>query len=204
MSNPENENSPEDVNLSEDPSQQAADQSNAEDTTSANDPAADQTTTSEAESDDVLRKLRSENAELQDRLLRTQAELENFRRRTQKEAADAFKYQALPVIRDLLPGVDNLHRAIDAAEASGDTQNLIDGIKMVAQQFLDALKAHSAERFNPEGDAFDPNLHEALSQIPSAEHDPMTILQVIEPGYRLHDRVIRPAKVIVSCAPPSE
>lgn len=146
--------------------------------------------------------LQTENAELQDRLMRMQAELENFRRRTQKEALDAMKYQSLPVIRDLLPGIDNLRRAIDAADQTGDAQNLVDGVKMVFQQFVDVLKNHSAEQINPENESFDPNFHEALSQVPSAEHEPMTVLQVVEPGYRIHDRVVRPAKVIVTCAPP--
>lgn len=149
-----------------------------------------------------LEELQTENAELKDRVLRIQAELENFRRRSQKESLEAMKYQALPVIRDLLPGIDNLKRAVDAAEQSGDTQNLIDGIKMVSQQFADALKAHSAEPILPEGEAFDPNLHEAMAQVPSADHEPMTVLQVVEAGYRIHDRVVRPAKVMVSCAPP--
>ncbi|MEZ6129698.1 MAG: nucleotide exchange factor GrpE [Planctomycetaceae bacterium] len=153
---------------------------------------------------DELQRLRGENAELKDRALRTQAELENFRRRTQKDAIEAMKYQSLPVIRDFLPGIDNLQRAIAATEQSGDTQNLVDGIKMVAQQFVDALKSHSCEVVNPVGEPFDPNLHEALSQVPSAEHEPMTILQVVEAGYRLHDRMIRPAKVLVTCAPPEE
>lgn len=155
------------------------------------------------EDGDELQKLAAENAELKDRVIRSQAELENFRRRSQKEQLEAMKYQALPVIRELLPGIDNLKRAIDAAEQSGDTQNLIDGIKMVAQQFQDVLKAQSCEQISPEGEAFDPNNHEALTQIPSADHEPMTVLQVIEPGYKLHDRVIRPAKVMVSCAPPA-
>lgn len=158
--------------------------------------------TSAKDGDEDVQKLAEENAELKDRVLRAQAELENFRRRTQKEQLDAMKYQSLSVIRELLPGMDNLKRAIDAAEQSGDTQNLIDGIKMVAQQFQDVLKSQSCEAINPEGESFDPNFHEALTQVPSADHDPMTVLQVIEPGYRLHDRVIRPAKVMVSCAPP--
>jgi len=190
MSTPENENTPTDADVSEDAPQEA--------------PPEEQLDTSTTEPEDMSQQLRSENADLQDRLLRTQAELENFRRRTQKEAIDAIKYQALPIIRDFLPGVDNQNRAIDAAEQTGDTQTLIDGIKMVAQQFKDALKAHSAELIDPLGDAFDPNLHEALSQVPSADHDPMTVLQVVEPGYRIHDRVIRPAKVIVTSAPPAE
>ncbi|MCA9085943.1 MAG: nucleotide exchange factor GrpE [Planctomycetaceae bacterium] len=155
-----------------------------------------------AESEDEIRRLRGENEELQNRLLRTQAELENFRRRTMKEAADAMKYQSLPVIRDLLPGIDNLQRAVEAAEKTEDLPNLISGIRMVAQQFQDALKSHSAEVIDPVGEAFDPNLHEALTQIPTADQPPMTVLQVVERGYRIHDRVVRPAKVVVSCAMP--
>lgn len=151
---------------------------------------------------DELENLKVENAELKDRLLRSQAELDNFRRRTQKESLDAMKYQSIPVIRDMLPGIDNLQRAIDATDQTGDTQNLVDGIKMVSQQFADALKKHSAEPIEPIGLPFDPNLHEALTQIPSAEHPPMTVIQVIEAGYKIHDRVLRPAKVMVSCAPP--
>lgn len=146
--------------------------------------------------------LQEEVAELKDRLLRSHAELENYRRRVQKEATEAAKYSALPFIRDLLPGIDNLHRALEAAEQSGDTANLIEGIKMVASQFTDTLKNQKVQTLVPNGEAFDPNLHEALAQVPSADHEPMTVMQVIESGYQLHDRVIRPAKVMVSCAPP--
>lgn len=146
--------------------------------------------------------LQEEVAELKDRLLRSHAELENFRRRVQKEATESAKYSALPFIRDLLPGIDNLHRALDAAEQSGDTANLIEGIKMVASQFTDVLKNQKVQTIVPDGEAFDPNLHEALAQVPSVDHEPMTVMQVIESGYQIHDRVIRPAKVMVSCAPP--
>lgn len=173
-----------------------ADQAQAQ---QSEEPASQPSSNNAAEQDAAMAE---EIAELKDRLLRSQAELENFRRRTQKEQLDAMKYQALPVIRDLLPGIDNLQRAVDAAEQSGDTQNLIQGIKMVAQQFTDVLKNHKAEPLVPEGEAFDPNLHEALSQVPTADVEPMTVVQVVEPGYKIHDRVVRPAKVLVSCAPP--
>jgi molecular chaperone GrpE len=142
-------------------------------------------------------------AELQDQLLRSQAELENFRRRSQRDAGEARKYQSLTLVRDLLPSVDNLQRAIQAAEQSGDVGNLLEGIRMVSHQLAETLKGHAAQPIAAEGEAFDPNLHEALSQVPSADHPPMTVLQVVEDGYRMHDRVVRPAKVIVSCAPPA-
>jgi molecular chaperone GrpE len=138
---------------------------------------------------------------LQDQLLRGQAELENFRRRSQREADEARKYQSLPVVRDLLPAMDNLERAIQAAEQTGDVGNLLEGIRMVSQQLADTLKAHAAQLIPAEGQVFDPNLHAALSQVPTSDHPPMTVIQVVESGYLMHDRVVRPAKVIVSCAP---
>jgi len=140
--------------------------------------------------------------ELQNRIIRMQADAENFRRRIQREQDEARRFESLRLVRDLLPGLDGLNRAISSAEQTGDMQTLLDGIKMVAQQFRDTLKAHAAEPIEALGQPFDPNLHEALTQIPSAEHPPMTVLQVVEMGYRMHDRVVRPARVIVSSAPP--
>jgi molecular chaperone GrpE len=140
--------------------------------------------------------------QLQDQLLRGQAELENFRRRSQREMADIRKYQSLPVVRDLLPAVDNLNRAVQAGEQTGDVTNLLAGIRMVVQQLADTLKGNAAQPIDAEGKSFDPNLHEALSQVPTPDHPPMTVIQVVESGYVMHDRVVRPAKVIVSCAPP--
>lgn len=141
-------------------------------------------------------------SQLQDQLLRSQAELENFRRRSQREMADVRKYQSLPVVRDILPAMDNLNRAVQAAEQTGDVTNLLAGIRMVVQQLADTLKTNAAQLIDAEGKSFDPNLHEALSQVPTPDHPPMTVIQVVESGYVMHDRVVRPAKVIVSCVPP--
>ena len=149
-----------------------------------------------------LTELQAKVDDLQNRLLRTQAEMENFRRRTYREQEDARKFESLRLVRDILPGMDGLNRAIASAEQTGDLQTLMDGIRMVANQFKEVLKAHAAEPIDALGKPFDPNLHEALTQVPSADHEPMTVLQVVELGYRLHDRVVRPARVIVSCAPP--
>ena len=146
--------------------------------------------------------LQAKNDDLQGRLLRTQADMENFRRRIQREQDEARRFESLGLLRDLLPGLDGLNRAAASAEQTGDLQNLLNGIRMVSQQFRDILKAHAAEPIDALGKPFDPNLHEALTQMPSADHAPMTVLQVVEMGYRLHDRVVRPARVIVSCAPP--
>lgn len=149
----------------------------------------------------TIQQLEKKCADLTDRLLRSQAELENFRRRTQRDAEEQRRFESLRLLRDLLPGLDGLQRAIQSAEQTGDSAALLNGIRMVATQFRDILKTHSAEPIDAVGKPFDPNQHEALTQVPSADCEPMTVLQVVETGYRLHDRVVRPARVIVSCAP---
>ncbi|MEY4185310.1 MAG: cofactor [Planctomycetota bacterium] len=149
-----------------------------------------------------LAEMQAKIDDLQGRLMRSYADLENYRRRVQRDQDDARKFESLRLVRDLLPGLDGLNRAISSGEQTGDRQVLLNGIRMVAQQFRDILKLHSAEQIEAVGRPFDPNLHEALTQIPSADHEPMTVLQEVEVGYRMHDRVVRPARVIVSCAPP--
>ncbi len=148
--------------------------------------------------------LREQVSELQDKLARSWADLENYRRRVQKDQEQARRYESLRLLHDLLPGLDSLNRAIATAEQTGDQAALLEGIRMVSQQFRDTLRGHAAEPIEPKGQPFDPNLHEALSQVPSADHEPMTVLEVVEVGYRMHDRVVRPARVIVTCAPPAE
>ena len=150
----------------------------------------------------------SEKAELWDRCLRLQAEFENYRKRAAKERDEERRYAALPFIRDLLPTLDNLSRAIDVArEQSAGVQEaaagLRQGVEMVLAQAVEVLQRHGAEPIPAVGQLFDPNVHEALQQVPTAEHPPMTIVLEYERGYRLHDRVIRPSKVIVAVAPPS-
>jgi molecular chaperone GrpE len=136
--------------------------------------------------------------------LRAEAELDNYRKRVRKESEELYRFGSLSLARDLLPGLDNLERAIAAAEESGNVEDLLHGIRMVARQFRDALARHSIEPIPAKDEPFDPNLHEAVQQIPSSEHPPMTVMRELETGYRMHDRVIRPAKVLVSAAPPGE
>jgi molecular chaperone GrpE len=139
----------------------------------------------------------------QARLVRTLADMENIRRRTQRELEESRRFESFRLVRDLLPALDGLNRAIASGEQTADPQALLSGVGMVAQQFRDILRGHAAEPIEALGRPFDPNLHEALTQVPSAEHPPMTVLQVVELGYRMHDRVVRPARVIVSSAPPA-
>jgi len=140
--------------------------------------------------------------DLREKWLRTQAELENVRKRAQKELEELGRYQAIPLARDLLPALDNLNRAVHAAEQSGNLTELLEGLNMVLAQIDGILAARGATPIETEGRPFDPNLHQALQQVPSGDHEPMTILQEVQRGYRLHDRVIRPSQVIVSCALP--
>jgi molecular chaperone GrpE len=137
-----------------------------------------------------------------DRWLRAQAELENLRRRTQKEADETRKYAALPFVRDLLPGLDNLGRAIAAAQSSRNCDELIQGVELVYRQLGDVLARHGLVPIEAVGKPFDPNRHEAVQQVPSVAHPPMTVLDEAERGYVLHDRVVRPSRVVVSSAPP--
>lgn len=139
--------------------------------------------------------------EANDRVLRAQAELENFRRRMRREAEDERKYAAQPLLVDLLPVLDNIQRAVQAAEKSADAGGLVDGVKMVAHQLSSVLEKHHCRRIAALGKAFDPQVHEALTQQPSTEYPPHTVTHVHQDGYQLHDRVIRPAQVVVSSAP---
>jgi molecular chaperone GrpE len=134
--------------------------------------------------------------------LRVQAELENYRKRAQRELADERRYAVVPLVRDLLPVFDNLQRAIDASQQSTDGKNLLEGVQMVAAQLEAVLQQHGCVRIETVGAAFDPNQHEAIAQEPSNEHPAGTITRATQVGYKLHDRVIRPAQVFVSTGAP--
>ena len=134
----------------------------------------------------------------EDRALRAQAELENYRKRAQREMLEERKYASLPLIRDLLPVIDNLDRALAAAVQSQNAASLLEGIKMVANQFNHVLQQHSCTRIATTGTGFDPNLHQALAQEASPEHAAGIVTREVQVGYSLHDRVVRPAQVFVS------
>ncbi len=139
-----------------------------------------------------------------ERWIRAQAELENYRRRSNKEISEVRQYQSMAVIRDLLPVTDNLQRAIDSAEQAQNFDEFVTGIKMIAQQIAGVFSSHHATAIESTAQPFDPNLHEALQHMPSPDHPAMTVMQEVEKGYVMHDRVIRPSKVLVSSGPPAE
>jgi molecular chaperone GrpE len=133
----------------------------------------------------------------------SRAEFENYQKRARKDEADRARYAHFDFALGLLPVLDNLERATAAAEKFGETGPLVQGVEQVRAQFLAELRRHGVTRIEAHGQLFDPNLHQALMQQPSAEHPPGTVVNVFEPGYLIHDRVLRPAQVAVSVAPPS-
>lgn len=158
-------------------------------------------TTSEGESLDAqLQQALAERDEYKDKWARAMADLDNFRRRIQREMEEDRKYLALPLLKALLPGLDGLDRTLAAAETSKNADDLITGVKMVQKQFESSLGQFGVQAIAAVGLEFDPNIHEAITQMPSADHPPMTVLQDVEKGYLLHDRVVRPSKVIVASA----
>jgi molecular chaperone GrpE len=174
----------------------------AEDETPDQPSAADQSDAAFAEALADSNQLATELAAANDRALRLQAEMQNLRNRTSREIADERRYAALPVLRDLLPVLDNIERAIEAAEKAAEPENLLAGFRLVKQQLDTVLARHHAEPIEPAGQPFDPNFHEAILQQPSSDVPAGHVMQVTQTGYKLHDRVVRPAQVIVSSGPP--
>jgi len=128
----------------------------------------------------------------------TRAEFENYQKRQQRDLQIERRYAQVPLASDLLPAIDNLERAIEAASKAGDNGPLTQGVKMVFEQFLGILKRHGVEKMDCLNKPFDPNHHEAVAQFPVPNAPPQTVVQVLELGWTMHDRVIRPAKVAIS------
>ncbi len=143
-------------------------------------------------------RLRQEVELLRDMAMRTQADLENYRKRVQRELEEERRFAELELIRDLLPVCDNLERALQAAQNTDNVQSLVEGFRLVAQQLQQVLRHHHCQRIDPQGEPFDPHQHEAVARQPTDQHPPQTVVEVVRAGYKLHDRVIRPAQVVVA------
>lgn len=165
--------------------------------------AADQTDEPETR-DEALLRMRHEVEQSRQRVLIAQAELENFRKRTRKDYEEQLRFAALPLVEDLLLVRDNLARAIDAATASsaaatpGATDGLRAGVEMVVKQFDDTMAKHGIVPIRSVGQTFDPNLHQAISQMPSPQHPEGVVAIEATTGFTMHGRVIRPSQVVVS------
>jgi molecular chaperone GrpE len=147
--------------------------------------------------------LAKENAELKDRVLRTLAEMENLRRRTEREVADSRVYAIQSFARDLVGVADNIQRALDAVRDSGvalegPAKALVDGVELTERELLKVLEKNGVRKFDPKGEKFDPNLHQAMFEVPDARVPSGSVVQVIQPGFAIGDRVLRPALVGVS------
>jgi len=152
--------------------------------------------------DEAMDRMRHEVEQARQRVLIAQAELENFRKRTRKDYEDQLKFAALPLVEDLLLVRDNLSRAIDAAGASGSVDGLLAGVEMVAKQLDDALAKHGIKSISSVGAEFDPNFHQAISQMPSEDHPEGVVAIEATTGFEMHGRVIRPSQVVVSSGKP--
>ncbi len=151
----------------------------------------------------VLEHLNTENNSLKDKVLRTMAEMENMRRRTDKEVADSKAYGISNFAREMLNVADNLNRAISSlpAEARGSSEavrTLVEGVELTERDLLSRLARFNVKPMEPQGQKFDPNMHEALFEIPDESVPSGTVLQVVETGYSIGERCLRPAKVGVS------
>ena len=148
--------------------------------------------------------LEREHAEMKDRLLRTLAEMENLRKRTDREIADSRLYAVTSFARDVLGVADNMRRALAAVapELRGSAQSgakaLIDGVELTERELLKTLEKYGVRQFTPQGEKFDPNLHQAMFEVPDVTVPAGSVVQVVQPGYMIGDRVLRPALVAVS------
>jgi len=152
----------------------------------------------------VLENLQLENAGLKDKVLRTYADMENMRRRSEKEVADAKIYGVTSFARDMLTFADNLHRAIESLPADvrqgldGPLKTFVEGIELTERDFLSRIAKYGVKKIEAVGNKFNPNQQEALFEIPDESVPSGTVLQVVEDGYVIGERVLRPAKVGVS------
>jgi len=160
-----------------------------------------------AEQPDPVAELVREAAEYKDKLLRTLAEMENLRKRTEREVADARLYGNATFARDVLQVADNMQRAFEAMGPELRQRNdpkvkaLVEGVELTERELLKVLEKHGVKKFSPAGEKFDPNFHQAMFEMESAELPPGHVAQVIQAGYTLGDRVLRPAMVAVAKAP---
>ena len=157
----------------------------------------------DAGGDDDIATLAAERDELRDQLLRTLADNENLRRRTERELTAAKKYGAMGFARDLMASVDNLDKAIDLIPENKDeldetVKNILIGVEMTGREIASVLERHNISKISPDGEKFDYNLHQAMFEVPSDDVEPGIVMQVVQSGYQLHDRLLRPAMVGVS------
>lgn len=158
--------------------------------------------------EDILARTEAERDDMKDKVLRTLAEMENLRRRTEREVADAKAYAVTSFARDMLGSADNLRRALEsvpeAARAGDDAalKALIEGVELTERELLKTLERHGVRKIDPQGEKFDPNLHSAMFEAPDPEAPKGFVSKVVQSGYKIGERVLRPALVGVSAGAP--
>ncbi len=153
----------------------------------------------EADLEKALEEAQQQAAEHWEQLLRVKADMENLRRRTRIDVENAHKFALEKFVKALLPVVDSLEMGIEAArQDNASVEALREGMEMTLKLFLDVLAEFGVERIDPKGEVFDPQRHEAMTLVPSADHEPNTVMDVIQKGYSLNERLVRPARVIVT------
>jgi len=148
--------------------------------------------------------LRLELEEAKNRGLRALADLENYRARINRQMAEERKYANIDFMRDLLPVWDNIGRALEAVSASHNLETLVEGVQMVHSQFLEVLGKHHCEKIEAMLQPFDPNFHASVAQIPNTEYPANTVIEEVQTGFCLFDRVVRPSQVVLASAGKSE
>ena len=197
------------------PAEEAAKPAEAETGPSDSDLDAIEEALSAGGSDDVvaaleqLTVLEAENADLKDKLMRALAEVENVRRRSEKERQDTAKFGASGLAKELLPAIDNLGRALQSVpeemrDGDDSVKNLVLGVEMIEKQFVDALSRFKITRIEPMGEKYSYELHQAMSEVEGTGHPAGTVVQVLQPGYVMHERLLRPAMVIVAKGDPAK
>lgn len=154
--------------------------------------------------EEQLAAAKQEAAANYDRYTRAVADLENFRKRTLREKDELRQFAASGLMEDVIPILDNLSLGLAAAKQQTDVKAIVNGVNLVLEQFKTTLARHGLKEVKPDGQRFDPNFHECISQQPSGEFAEEHVMQVVRPGYTLNGRLLRPASVIVSSGPAKE
>lgn len=154
--------------------------------------------------EDLLALKQQEAKENYEKWLRCQAEFENYKRRQEREVAETCKFANEAIIKELLPTIDNLDRALDHAQNNSSIDSLIEGLQLTRSALLSVLERHGVQAVHAEGEKFDPNFHQAIFQEEDNEREDKTVIREVQKGYLMNDRLIRPSMVVVSKRPPED
>ena len=151
--------------------------------------------------EEALSAAEQELARHRDAMLRMQAEMENLRKRLLRDVERSRKFALERIMKDLLDVRDSMERGLEAADESATVESLREGQQLTLRMLTKVLENHDLEVIDPKGQSFDPELHEAMTVMPAGDVDENTVIEVLQKGFRLHDRLIRPARVVVSRKP---